>query len=76
MIFYQKKLNKFYFNFYLAVIEVYSSPTTNAKNTTSKLNEKNIPPKLETTNFDEYNDIIINILKNMNSDLLSKLNCF
>jgi hypothetical protein len=69
--FHFEKLNNIkIFYFYLAIIEVYS-PTSYDKNSTTKCKEKIILSKLEENNFEEYNEIVINILKNMNSELLS-----
>jgi hypothetical protein len=55
---------------YLVLIDVYSSYTNDEKNS-SKIKDNKMP-MMEKINFEEYNDIIQNILKNMNTEILSK----
>jgi hypothetical protein len=57
------------------LIDVYSSSTNNENNYT-KVKDKFMMPikEINFENFEEYNEIIINILKNMNTGMLSK--CF
>jgi hypothetical protein len=52
------------------LIDVYSSYTNDEKNS-SKIKDNKMP-MMEKINFEEYNDIIQNILKNMNTEILSK----
>jgi hypothetical protein len=52
------------------LIDVYSG-SIDEKNST-KVKDKFMMPIIEKINFEEYNDIIKNILKNMNTDILSK----
>jgi hypothetical protein len=53
------------------LIDVYSSSTNNEKNST-KVKDKFTMPIKEKINFEEYSEIIKNILKNMNTEMQSK----